>query len=244
MSDEKDVVSFGGEAGQPDASQGASQPKDQPQYVTRDQMDAVIEQVRRDTQSLVDKNVGRMSQHLSKLNEAIERVRATGLEISPEQEKEMRTRALEKALSEADAPPSQEKQDTPAAAQPTTQPALDPVSVVALNVMKGILGGDVVTNADPEAELVDKDTKNPDEFLASVRKAAEAKKARLEGEKLELAQARSPVLGGGGASSTGLADQYKNEMLAARGKGMDAIRAIKEKWRKKGVDVDSVSLYK
>jgi len=106
--------------------------------------------------------------------------------------------------------------------------------------MKSILGGDIVANTDPEAELVDKETRNPDEFLASVRKAAEAKKARQEQERLEQAQARSPVMGGSGITQGSLAERYKQDMLAARGQGMDAARSIKEKYRKLGVDVDQV----
>ena len=239
MSDEKDVVSFGGEAGQPETSQGVSQPKDQPQYVTVDQVNALIEQVKRDSQSLVDKSMGRVSRDLASLKDAVEKVRATGVEITPEQEKEMRSRVIEQSLAEVDKP-SQEKQETQPAAQLEAKPAPDPVSAVAVQMMKSILGGDIVANTDPEAELVDKETRNPDEFLASVRKAAEAKKARQEQERLEQAQARSPVMGGSGITQGSLAERYKQDMLAARGQGMDAARSIKEKYRKLGVDVDQV----
>ena len=52
------------------------------------------------------------------------------------------------------------------------------------------------------------------------------------------------VPGGGGLPplALGLEDQYKKEMLAARGKGMDAGRAIKDKYRAKGVNVEAIRL--
>lgn len=82
------------------------------------------------------------------------------------------------------------------------------------------------------------------------RKELEAEKLKLKAEEqaamaAQVASGQLHVLSGAPASggpSTSTADKYKQEMLAARGKGREAILAIKEKYRKAGVDVDSIPL--
>jgi hypothetical protein len=79
---------------------------------------------------------------------------------------------------------------------------------------------------------------NWDDAFRDVRKAA-FKKAK--GEKIMPA---AVVAEGGKTTAPGgdLTEKYKSEMLAARGKGHAAGRAIKEKYRALGVDVDRVIL--
>lgn len=75
---------------------------------------------------------------------------------------------------------------------------------------------------------------------AARERAVEAEKRALEAR---AASGELDTLGGNPAGAVVLtADKYKQEMLAARGKGMEVGRAIKEKYRKAGVDVDHIPL--
>jgi hypothetical protein len=78
------------------------------------------------------------------------------------------------------------------------------------------------------------------QFEKSFEAAATKKAARLN------TPPEARLTGGAGkvtpATPATLIDQYKQEMLANRGKGMDVGNAIKSKYREKGVNVDTISL--
>lgn len=75
------------------------------------------------------------------------------------------------------------------------------------------------------------------------KKAKDAEQAALQAK---VDSGALDVLGGSPAPGGGTPSEqkYRQEMLAARGKGRDAIFAIKDKYRKQGLDVDSIPLLK
>ncbi len=89
---------------------------------------------------------------------------------------------------------------------------------------------------DPEAAEVD--LSSPENFKKTYRQVVEkaAQKANTP------AQARMPAPAGSGPSSPS-AEKYKQEMWAAKGRPAE-MRQIKEKFRKSGLDVDSIPLYR
>ena len=97
---------------------------------------------------------------------------------------------------------------------------------------------------DPEyEELVNgfKDEGDEAEFRASVRVLSARRKTAQATSDVNVQPERTGVRQAT-LTNEALEDSFRKEMLAARGQGMDVGRAIKEKFRQKGLDVDSIRL--
>lgn len=97
---------------------------------------------------------------------------------------------------------------------------------------------------DPEyEELVNsfKDEGDEAEFKASVRVLSAQRKTAQATSDVNVQPERTGVRQAS-LTDEALEDSFRKEMLAARGQGMGVGRAIKEKFRQKGLDVDSIRL--
>jgi len=240
MSDEQKGVSFQGETS-PAAEQVEGSA---PQYFTRQEAqrlrDDIMEDVKRQTQSLTDKASSRIEKkvqdELKKFDEVVALQKQAGIDLDPVGLKAARQDIIASVLSKVD-------DDLPPVAQPKAeQKSPDPQEAVVAFTNQAAEAifeelGVVVEPEDPEAKDISHDS--PKEFLKSLRKAAEAKKQRIE----TPGEVRVPGTQSGSVSNQSLENQYKAEMLENRGKGTRVGAAIKEKYREKGVNVDGISLF-
>lgn len=184
MSDEEQVVGQGQgqapEAAPTEQAQGTT--TEQSEFVTRAEAqrvaDAAAEAALRKAQSMFDRGrdgiLKKVQSDLATIAETIERQRAIGVEVTPEQEEAMKSRVLARALDEpvaTDAASPAKTAPQPEAAQET----LDPVSAEALGMMQA--AGVTIEDDDPEfGQIVQT---SPYAFLKSVEAAIAAKQERL-----------------------------------------------------------------
>lgn len=135
-----------------------------PQYVTRDEAlkmakEAASEAIRQ-AQSLSDKSTARIMKEIERLSKA-------GITATPEQVQKMI--ATEESQQEVSA--------QPAVQQTNQEQPSDPVVRKAVKIMQEALGKNIEQDA-PEQKLINKETDDPEVFLASVREATAAYKER------------------------------------------------------------------
>lgn len=150
------------------------------------------------SQSHTDKTAARITKELTRLQQA-------GIQATPEQVQALIDQEAGSAQPSQPAPaaPVSPPAAAPAQAQTQAQPApgseQDPVTAAAVAIMQE--AGIQVEEADPEFAMVDTKTDNAGKFLASVNKAVQAKRERIQRDPA----ARIPSLGGGsGAGSSGV----------------------------------------
>lgn len=234
-------VQQAGQSGQIEQNVDASQQEQaqgQPQFVSRDEFNRVLQEQERRIQGLVDKNVSRLDKRVKEAVDDVTKLvdlgKSTGLQFTDEQIAQLKDRAVHQALMTGDPAPSNQPAQ-PQAAQPNAQ-QVDSVTATAQMMMKK--ANIFIEKDDPELTMVDNTTDEPDVFLNSVRKAIEAKKQRTS-RQVGNPAAMPGEMGTGGGSSN-LTQQYLREIKEARGKGNRFANDIKTKYRGKGVDVDNV----
>jgi hypothetical protein len=224
-----------------EVSEGEPVNDEQQQYVSKSELMQMFEEFTRKTQGLVDKNVGRLdkrvSEAMSKVEGSIEVLKSTGMTFTPEQEAQLRNKAMNDALMAKETP--QTSQAAPAQVQTEGAGQVDPITAAARLIMSK--NGVNFKDGDPEISLIDTTTEDPEAYLDSVKAAVKAYKERQTKPKTQ-AGAPSAVGKGSGVLAPN-ADQYISEMIAAKGKP-EEIRTIKEKYRKAGLAVDTISLFK
>lgn len=244
MSDQNtQAVTFsGGQATPVPASQGAPN-ADEPQFLTRKEADALVqkavdEAVKR-AQSLTDKAESRIKkefqQRKANLDSTLKQLKEAGVEITPEVRQRAEAMLLQDTLAQPEPAPEPLPQRQPSK---VAEPELDPVSAQAMRMMQR--AGVIIEDNDPEAGEIDQT--DPDAFLLSVAKAIVKKQQRTASQPPETPKAPTSAGGMGGVTAQATPEDYIKEMMAARGQGRDKINAIREAYRKKGVDVDRVAL--
>jgi hypothetical protein len=159
--------------------------ENQPQFVTREEALQLAQQaaaeVLKQAQSLTDKSQARVMKEIDRLSKA-------GITATPEQVKQMV--AAEEQSQQQEVPGNQAVQP-----EPQGLPA-DPVVRKAIQIMQDE-GGGQITKDEPEFNMIDQKTDDPEVFLASVHAAA---KAKAERTKSIGNPARMPVTASGGGT--------------------------------------------
>ena len=172
----------------PEIPSGSTQPV-QPVQQDADAQ-AAAEAIRRRQQSANDKEVAEIAKAIKTLKEA-------GLNVTAEQVLQMRSAQAAQLSGNVSPQPAQE------AAQPNVpgtapEQTSDPVIRKAFSIME-TEGGKRLEASDPEFAIIDSKTDDPELFLASVHKAAEAYAKRTG----NLSNpARIPTLAGGASPHT------------------------------------------
>jgi hypothetical protein len=208
-------------------------------YVSRDELNQALEDVRRQVQGLVDKNVSRVDRRIADANRRIEEYvklgQSAGVQVTPEQLERMKDKVIREAFtaSESDGDGNQEAQHGP------QQQQINPIMQVAIKRLEKAGLNPEEVEKHPDFHVVDRKTEDPDEFLSSINEFIEAAKKRQEAG--GSAAAVPGEVARGGSTGGHLADKYIEEIMAARGQGAHVGKEIRERYRKMGVDVDSVA---
>lgn len=226
-------VTFQGAGQLPNPSNEGETPTVPSDVVTRKELNEFRAEYDRKIQSATDKAESRLNKQIS---DKLKQLQAMSPYMTPEQVKTARETIVQEAYVAAG---NETDISAPPAAQPkmpetVTQPGGLSPDEAAREIMEA--AGVVIEDGDPEAATLNRTS--PQAYLLSVRKACQEKNHRIQ---QAPPQARIPTMGGGNVSNNSLTEQYKTEMLANRGKGMDVAEQIKEKYRKLNLDVDSVS---
>lgn len=161
----------------------------------------------------------------------VEVMKSLGTALTPEQElayiKNSASRFESAFDNEEDAAQQQQNSQTPQQLTPQQQMVENAYKKFGVTLME----------TDPEAQELSKtqdfDDWYPD-FLAALKKKAQRANTPPQ------ARIPSPAMGGNTGPSE---DQYISEMFAARG-NRAGVEVVKEKFRKMGLDVDHINLYK
>lgn len=194
-------VSFPGGAGpsptpSPAASQGAAPSAESgngtPQYITQAQALELEERLKKLVQSRSDQSesriMNRVKSDLDSLKKAIAIQRASGINITPEQEKSLRSHVIENAFAGEEETTTQAPVSSPGATTVASQPpagpgaetVADPVSMMVnqrVNVLLQKYGMDLNPQTDPEVQTVN--SRDPFEFVNQYEQALIQKKARM-----------------------------------------------------------------
>lgn len=232
------------QAGQPvsgdnpeNIQQGAGHGEQQ-SYVSKAELSQTVEQLKREVQSLVDKNVSRVDQRVAEANrkatDTLEMLKASGMQVTAQQEAQIKNAAVNQALQTAD--PSTQGTTAPAQGQQAQQ--IHPVDMAANAILKAT--GVSLDDADPEIKMINMDairTGDSDAYLASIQVAASAKKARMS--KGTGGAAATPGAIGSGASGGDLMAQYQKELATIpRGQtGAMQKTQLNAKYRKRGLNI-------
>jgi hypothetical protein len=229
----KKAIAFQGENGQtpnpsdqePQGNQaqepGQERNDDQPEFVTREEAERMVDEAVSRAQSLVDKSRHSLQQEIQSAVSAVERsielAESSGVELSEEQKKAMRDRAKDDVLIGANA---QEKQDAGPGASGSGDPQepsgpdepesskqkMDATSAAGLEIMQDV--GVTLHQTDPEAQEIDHSSRG--RYLASLEQACLKKKARLASQ-----GSRTPT-------NAGMEGRKHDEPIGAE-KNLDAI---------------------
>jgi hypothetical protein len=189
-------------------------------------------------QSMKDKKA---RQVMNETRKTIEQMRASGVEIDDAKAKAIERNALDKMTED-----EEDAGNMPIQANPASTPDQGPSRQAGDAFNRAIQElyeeyGLTIDDKSPEDEKYRAllDMSSPRKFQKSLEKALEKKAT----DQKTPPEARIPTLAGSGKTTHPSADQYKNEMFAARGNAQK-VREVKEKYKKLGLDVDSVSLFK
>lgn len=210
MSDQSTTTGGAGAGQLPPDINSVGQPV-QPQYITYEQAQRMAQEAAetafRRAQGLIDKREQRVQDTLSSLQNALKLQRASGIEITPEQEKALQ----DKAILEAWKSPAQAPDLSKPAAQPVGDEP-DTVTQIALGFEKRY--GVEVYDEDPEARLIKADG-TPDEYIETYISAIMAKRQRLQGQPQPV---RTPTnLGQGGSQPQASRDLSDYRGMISRG---------------------------
>jgi hypothetical protein len=234
-SDLKSAVLSTSQAGQPEASKAEQKPEGTPQElreVITQVFNEAWENARREEQRQRDKLESRINKRFMEMRGIAE---ITG-EVTPEKETALRNLATKTVQSEiaADASPA-----TPAPVKQEDKRQAEALDLLLAEV-QGLnrKHGAEILESDPEAKALDGVTGTYD-FLKAYEAALAAKKQRTSTNMT----VQTAVVGGvAGTAETTLADNYRTEVMANRGKEAK-IKAIREDYKKKGLDVDHVPFH-
>lgn len=233
MGDQTNAVVFEPEEGQPQVQQpqqpvtGAPDTA-QPKYITLEDAQRLAadaakqaeEAAFRRAQGYFDKGQSRVRERLDGLTEHLKLMTSAGVQVTPEQERIMRQRALEDAF-QPDPAPAASPGAQPGPKPVTTPP--DPVTADAWGMMQK--AGVYLEDGDPETDSLDQ-SHGPYAFLRSVEKAIDAKRQRTGQVSPETPQnvvqpqvpARSPTnVGGTGVSTDPILSNMDADDLITRG---------------------------
>lgn len=184
------------------------QPSTGPTTISQEQLDQISETVFRRFQGLQDKHAATINKKISDgfkaLTQSLEVARASGAQITPEQEAQMKNKIITDAYAEegtTEPPPPPSPIDQPPTAQgPGQGQEVDQVTLDGWAIMeeKGVF----IKQEDPEAELLAK-AKTPRQFYAAIEQAIEKKTARLN--ESGAPPEPPPVLPGAGRMPTNVA---------------------------------------
>lgn len=212
------------------------------QFVSVDQFQQALQDMERKVQGIVDKNISRVDKRVAeastKAQEAVEMLKSTGMQITPEQEAALRDKAVIRALQTEQ---GHDQVSTPGVSQnkaqgfdlPTRQEPVDPITATAMQMMTS--AGVQIDEGDPEFQTLNLKTQNPYEFLTSVQTAITAKKERTS-KKQTINPAAMPTVTGQGTGTT-LEAQYRAELAKVRQGDVEAIFALKMKYRSAGLKI-------
>lgn len=203
-------------------------------------LNEALQQQERKFQGMLDKSASRLDKRIEEANKQVEQAKAmlelSGMKMTAEQESILREKVIQKAIA------STGVETSPGELEQKSQAQVHPVVATALEMMRK--SGVQIEKDDPEYGVIDHETTDEFDFLASVKKAIQTKQARLSRPKGQSSATPGDIGTGGAASKTALADKYKQEMLAAKGQGMSKAREIQAKYAKLGVPVEGISLVK
>lgn len=214
---ERQTVSFQGPPTKPvnqekieDQKPGEAKPAEtqdqQPQYLTRQEAQRLLDEVEKRAvsraQGLVDKSGDRVMKKIqadiASLEQGLKLQRDMGLTVTPEQEEAMKAKLIQTAMT---APLPEEK---PAeSAQATSSPAIDPITADAIRLQEA--AGTWIVEGDPELSAI-KTSGSPYEFLKSVETAIAAKKQRTQSPPQPE---RTATNAGAGASGSAIPEGLK-----------------------------------
>lgn len=195
----------------PRGSAGREQLDQEERPLTQQQVQALLDKQKQEilsrVQSQDDKRDYRMQlrlkQELGQVDADLKELEAQGVTITPEQAEKLRQSRTRRVLTEVPEEPKPGTKPTADTRQreqpagPTVDPRTQAVAATALAVMER--QGVMIEKADPEFALIDQETDDPAEFVASVKKAAIKKAERLgvatDEEESEAASARRPTGG-------------------------------------------------
>lgn len=212
--DQTKAVAFSKPKGEQPLPSAEGEESTQPEYLTKAEAQRLIaeaeEKALRKAQSSTDKAIDsifkKVQDDLRSLTQTIEFQRNSGIEVSPEQEQQLKQQLVTRAL--AGAPES--AQPSPPQEAPQKE-EVDPVTAEAWRMMEE--AGVLVDEDDPEAKLLN--FSSPYKFLKSIESAIEAKKERISER-----PARTPTnVGGRGAPTNSIVDVTDHRELLKRGLG-------------------------
>lgn len=189
-----------------------------------------LEEHRRREQSIRDKMEARIQKRVQELEETMRQL--VGQDLTPEQRETLRTIAAKNVQSEMES-------EQHSAVQTSAPPApKDANPIERLILRKFQKAGVFIEDGDPElAYLAGADFEDLDDLNSRLDQAIQAKKQRLQNKPSELnpttSPGRTPLVSG---SQPDLKAEYYKELEKARG-NVDAIFAIKQKYRKLGLNV-------
>lgn len=226
-------------------------------YITRADVEQLLEnqakQFERLLQSRSDKlgnwTEKRIQERLRAFNDAIQLQQKAGGQIDPALLRAAKSQIIEEEYSrDEESPVSASASAQAQSKKKEIDPDILAVNAQAAGIQRAL--GITLNKDDPEAKTVNVNG-TPEDFLETFTKAVRAKKERLDGEKdnednktSAPAAGKLPAQGGGKPSMATMEEAYKKEMAENRGQGSAVAQSIKEKWRKKGLDVDHISLYR
>ena len=217
--------------GSPTLEKGHAEPANE--YLTRQEAQSLKEDILRQTQSLTDKAASRIdkaiSEKLQSVNETIKLQREAGVEITPQQEIAIRQRVYDDVLSKPDQsvnPQAVAQQKPVNEREIAAQAAAAVIDRMAQKIFDST--GVEVNKDDPEAEMIDQSS--PEEFLDSLRKAAEKKAARVN----TPSAAKIASMGRPQGQSPNLEAEYREKAAKLQG-NVSALIELKKEYRAKGL---------
>ena len=189
-------------------------------------VEKAMEGYTRREQSARDKMEARIKKNVQ---DTLAAVQGAGIEVTDDLKKAVQARVREQVASETDQPVDFTQKPAQAETQKATEPAQPRVAIA--KALMDEYGVQLYDN-DPETATIDQSSMAA--FTRTLTAALEAKKARKAQADQAAAQVRAPAAPVGG-QHTGLMEQYQKELATTR--GVDAVYALKEKYRKAGLQL-------
>lgn len=233
-------VQFEGEGQQVGTPAPETQPNTTPEVLTPEQIETQIEKAVSKAFRAIQSSQSKQEQRIKQfVQQQVNVFRGQGVEVTPEMERAITASVKEQFVE----PESKDEPETQPAQVAKPKPAArgnDPSEAFAFE-QADLFDVDVLDPKDPEAAMLE-GAKSLKEWKRLVVEATIAKAERVRANPPQVKPIPSAVSAAGVDSTQSLATAYKTELLANRGKGMVVGEQIKEKYRKLGLDVDTVSL--
>ena len=208
---------------------------EQPKYLTPADLAAFEQKIERRLQSLNDKQQNRLEKVV---NERIGQMEARYQQVGQKLPDHVRQRIIDDAISNYSEDGEQPAQGAPS----RVPPDVETVNRQAADILKGAgISWDDMTMR--EVNSLKQTT--PEAYLESVRQAAASAVKRLgvAAPQQQPNLAAAPAIGAGQPAGGDLEEQYRKEVIAARGKGNNVLMDIKKRYRERGIDVDGVKVF-